>query len=296
MLTPKEVATHGFPRAKVGQKGYSTKEVDDFLDLVTESYTTLYQENTTLKGKLKSLADKLVDYQATESAMRATLHTAQKIADEISEKAKVQSAELVEKAESKRQELLSRAQAESTAILQHTEERRLKVIEETRAYVDGQKSELGLELARKSYQLEQGQAALKQMIEYAQNVLQQQTEFWNSLPDLPLPESGEDLPREAVFQGTPAGDATVLSDLEAEALSITSRAEEFSQAIDKDLREVLELLGERLGEFDQDGEQESPTPEDLLAAISDELAAQPLDDLEGPEETEQPENNAPAEG
>ena len=36
MLTPQEVAEHGFSKAHVG--GYNMKEVDDFLDQVTEDY------------------------------------------------------------------------------------------------------------------------------------------------------------------------------------------------------------------------------------------------------------------
>ena len=42
MLTPQEVAEHGFSKAHVG--GYNMKEVDDFLDQVTEDYGQLYKE------------------------------------------------------------------------------------------------------------------------------------------------------------------------------------------------------------------------------------------------------------
>ena len=78
MLTPQEVAEHGFSKAHVG--GYNMKEVDDFLDQVTEDYGQLYKECAVLKGKIKVLAEKISEYRETEEAMRSTLLSAQKMA------------------------------------------------------------------------------------------------------------------------------------------------------------------------------------------------------------------------
>ena len=57
--------------------------VDEFLDELTDDYTALYKENAALKAKLKVLVEKVEDYRATEDSMRATLLTAQKMADSI---------------------------------------------------------------------------------------------------------------------------------------------------------------------------------------------------------------------
>ena len=100
MLTPQEVSTHAFSKAVMG--GYNMAMVDEFLDELTDDYTALYKENAALKAKLKVLVEKVEDYRATEDSMRATLLTAQKMADSI-----------VHEAEAKRDEIL--AQAETSA-------------------------------------------------------------------------------------------------------------------------------------------------------------------------------------
>ena len=51
MLTPQEVSTHSFTKAVMG--GYNMAMVDEFLDLLTEDYTALYNDNAILKNKLK---------------------------------------------------------------------------------------------------------------------------------------------------------------------------------------------------------------------------------------------------
>ena len=81
MLTPQEVAEHAFSKASFG--GYNMAMVDEFLDLVTADYTSLYKENATLKAKMKVLADKVEEYRATEEAMRRAMLSAQKTADEM---------------------------------------------------------------------------------------------------------------------------------------------------------------------------------------------------------------------
>ena len=96
MLTPQEVSTHSFTKAVMG--GYNMAMVDEFLDELTDDYTALYKENAALKAKMKVLVEKVEDYRATEDSMRATLLTAQKMADSI-----------VHEAEAKRDALLSRA-------------------------------------------------------------------------------------------------------------------------------------------------------------------------------------------
>ena len=81
MLTPQEVSEHAF--AKAGFGGYNMAMVDEFLDQLTEDYTTLYKENAALKSKMKVLVDKVEEYRSTEDAMRKTLLTAQKMADDM---------------------------------------------------------------------------------------------------------------------------------------------------------------------------------------------------------------------
>lgn len=81
MITPQEVEEHAFSKASFG--GYNMGQVDEFLDLLTGDYTTLYKENAALKAKMKVLADKVEEYRATEDSMRKTLLTVQKASDQI---------------------------------------------------------------------------------------------------------------------------------------------------------------------------------------------------------------------
>jgi len=49
MLTPQEVSNHAFAKAVMG--GYNMAMVDEFLDELTDDYTSLYKENAALKAK-----------------------------------------------------------------------------------------------------------------------------------------------------------------------------------------------------------------------------------------------------
>lgn len=101
MLTPQEVSERAFTKSF---NGYNMTMVDEFLDILTADYTTLYKENATLKAKMKVLVDKVEEYRSTEDAMRKALMTAQKMADD-----------LVAEAESKRNQLLQNAETDAKA-------------------------------------------------------------------------------------------------------------------------------------------------------------------------------------
>ena len=110
MFTPQEVSEKVFPKASFGSGGYSMSSVDEFLDALTEDYSTLFKENVTLKAKLKVLAEKVEEYRSTEDAMRQTLLTAQKMA-----------AKLVQEAQAEKDRMLSNAKAEATQEIQRLE-------------------------------------------------------------------------------------------------------------------------------------------------------------------------------
>ena len=52
MLTPQEVSNHAFAKAVMG--GYNMAMVDEFLDELTDDYTSLYKENAALKAKMEA--------------------------------------------------------------------------------------------------------------------------------------------------------------------------------------------------------------------------------------------------
>ena len=98
MLTPQEVSARSFTKTMMG--GYNMTMVDEFLDELTDDYTSLYKENASLKAKMKVLVEKVEEYRATEDSMRATLLTAQRMADSI-----------IKEAEEKRDGILQQAEA-----------------------------------------------------------------------------------------------------------------------------------------------------------------------------------------
>ena len=120
MLTPQEVSTHAFTKAVMG--GYNMTMVDEFLDELTDDYTALYKENAALKAKMKVLVEKVEEYRATEDSMRATLLTAQRMADSIVKDAEAKRDEILANAEAGAQEKIARYQAELTAAQKRLEE------------------------------------------------------------------------------------------------------------------------------------------------------------------------------
>ncbi len=151
MLTPQEVSTHAFTKAVMG--GYNMAMVDEFLDELTDDYTSLYKENAALKAKLKVLVEKVEDYRATEDSMRATLLTAQKMADSI-----------VREAEAKRDAMISDAELNAKARIESLRQE--------------------AEVAEK--RLQAGQLELAKFVAASREVCNRQLKYLETLPELPV--------------------------------------------------------------------------------------------------------------
>ena len=165
MLTPQEVSTHAFSKAVMG--GYNMAMVDEFLDELTDDYTALYKENAALKAKLKVLVEKVEDYRATEDSMRATLLTAQKMADSI-----------VHEAEAKRDEMLRDAETGAqTQIVQYQRE-----------------------LDQAQDRLRQGQQELARFINASRELCERELKFLEQLPqaETAVPAAPEASPVEQI--------------------------------------------------------------------------------------------------
>ncbi|MDD3347773.1 DivIVA domain-containing protein [Oscillibacter sp.] len=154
MLTPQEVSTHSFTKAVMG--GYNMAMVDEFLDELTDDYAALYKENAALKAKMKVLVEKVEDYRATEDSMRATLLTAQKMADSI-----------VHEAEGKREALLARAEGDAREKIGQMQQE----IEETGA------------------RLRRGRQELSAFIASNRELCAKQLQFLEGLPQIAVPDA-----------------------------------------------------------------------------------------------------------
>ena len=134
MLTPQEVSSRSFTKAVMG--GYNMAMVDEFLDELTDDYTALFKENAALKAKMKVLVEKVEEYRATEDSMRATLLTAQRMADTIIREAEVKRDEMLAAANTGAEERLANYQrelAEAEARLQQGQEELTRFIAASRA-------------------------------------------------------------------------------------------------------------------------------------------------------------------
>ena len=75
MLTPQEIQDQKFEKSMFG--GYDMGQIDKFLDVVLNDYTSLYKENAALKTKMRVLVDKIEEYRAVDDELRKTLYNAQ---------------------------------------------------------------------------------------------------------------------------------------------------------------------------------------------------------------------------
>ena len=98
MLTPQEVAEKKFGKAFMG--GYEMSAVDDFLEVLTDDYSSLFKENALLKNKIRVLVDKLEEYRSVDESMRKTWREAQKNAEEMIHQAKTDADKLLADAQS----------------------------------------------------------------------------------------------------------------------------------------------------------------------------------------------------
>lgn len=184
MLTPQEAEAHVFPKASFG--GYNMLQVDTFLDSLIEDYRTLYQENLSLKNKMKVLVDKVEEYRATEDAMRRALHSAQKMAEEM-----------VKEGEAKKQAAIEEA---VTEVKRQSEETRAAMAQEeavVQAQLDGVKTALANEQAR----LDAAKASTAAYIAKLKELYTNELKYIGSLSELTAEKAAQP---EAPAEETPA--------------------------------------------------------------------------------------------
>ena len=190
MLTPQEAESHVFPKASFG--GYNMLQVDTFLDSLIEDYRTLYQENLSLKNKMKVLVNKVEEYRATEDAMRMTLHSAQKMAND-----------LVQDAEAKRQAAINEI---ASGALRESEEVRTRLAQEEQA-ARQRLEQVHTALANEEARLKAARISTAAYVGKLQELYTREIEYIGGLSELTAeppapaaPASGEAVQQEQVAQ------------------------------------------------------------------------------------------------
>jgi len=96
MFTPQQIEQISFNKATFG--GYDMKDVDEFLEPLTEDYVTLYKENALLKSKMRVLVGKLEEYRQNEASMKDAMVNAQKTCDKMVKEAEAKCAQMLSEA------------------------------------------------------------------------------------------------------------------------------------------------------------------------------------------------------
>ena len=79
-MTPLDIQQVGF---KVKLRGYDRREVDAFLDALTQDYESLLKENNTFKEKTADLEIQILEYKKKEATLNNTLMKAQDLVEEM---------------------------------------------------------------------------------------------------------------------------------------------------------------------------------------------------------------------
>ncbi len=111
MITPKEIETKVFSRAKTG--GYRPEEVDSFLDEILLSYTKLLNEREQLNKKVASLTNKLEAAKEEQDQWKNTILNTQKSYNDVMQTAKKKADKLVYEAQDYAKKLIQSAQEEA---------------------------------------------------------------------------------------------------------------------------------------------------------------------------------------
>lgn len=222
MMTPNDVAQHRFTTARFG--GYTTNDVDEFLDDLTADYTALYKENAVLKGKMKVLVEKIAEYRATEDDMRMALLTARKNAENI-----------VAEAQEKRSEMLKAAEDE---VAQRRSELK-KELEDAEAQLSAARQST-LDFA----------AAMRGLVSQQQSHLDRQLDFLDRLDEIKAEESEEpqaEAPAPAPVAEVSTGDEELERRMAQAAAEAEASPESAYQSFDENALNAA-LAGEKVDE------------------------------------------------
>lgn len=238
MYTPQEVSEKTFPKSTGLTSGYNMTAVDEFLDGLTEDYTALYKDNTTLKAKLKMLAEKVEEYRATEDAMRSTLLAAQKMA-----------AQMVADAQAEKEKTIADAQAQAEQILA-----------DARGEADVQARQLQQEIRDSWEKLAAAQSETESFIQRSRELCAQQMAFLDALPERNAPEQEEQ--SEAVALPAPQENAVPVAEAATDAEPASQEEPSQEQQPDPEPQPPEEKPQEKK-------EEDSPFPLDFKLNLED---------------------------
>lgn len=122
-ITPVEITNKDFKRT---MRGYSTDEVDEFLDDIVEDFEALYRENASLKEKIEGFNEKIQYYGNLEKTLQNTLILAQNTADATKNQAEKEAEHIIENAKGKAQAIIENTNKDHEQLMREYEKYRME--------------------------------------------------------------------------------------------------------------------------------------------------------------------------
>jgi cell division initiation protein len=108
MIMPIDIDKKEFTRDK---KGYNSREVDEFLDLIIVDYEKALNDNRSMAHRIKTLEKQLAEAQKSDTAMLDTLETAKRLMADISASAERRAELMIRDAELESETMMLDAKA-----------------------------------------------------------------------------------------------------------------------------------------------------------------------------------------
>jgi len=134
IISPKDIKKNDF---KKNFRGYDPNEVDAFLETVSLRYERLFEENSMLTEKVKSLTSDVDVYKENESTLQKAIVKTQDMSEEIIANAKKRAENIIKEAELNSQKVMQEVDKDIMTKKQELEEMKLrndKLVEDVKLF------------------------------------------------------------------------------------------------------------------------------------------------------------------
>ncbi|MBN1959573.1 MAG: DivIVA domain-containing protein [Deltaproteobacteria bacterium] len=131
-LTPLDIQQQQFRKVF---RGCDHREVQSFLDVVSQQMGELVRENIELKSEARRFLHELEEHRDREATLREAMMTAQKAIEDIREQARKEAEVIIGEAEGRAEKIVHSAHARVTKVIEEINElkrQRVRAIEELR--------------------------------------------------------------------------------------------------------------------------------------------------------------------
>ncbi|MFH1729871.1 MAG: DivIVA domain-containing protein [Pseudomonadota bacterium] len=118
-ITPLDIQQQQF---KITLRGYDTKDVDVFMEMVSSELEKVIRENNEIKDKQTRLTNQLEEFKDKEKILKDTIIAAQKISEDMKENAKKEGDIIIAQAESQADMILEKAYSRLAKVIEDINE------------------------------------------------------------------------------------------------------------------------------------------------------------------------------